>query len=504
MTSVPLGAPAPSIVHPVPKLLLAAAVALVGDWLFYDHAPGISVVLFLAVVAAASLASSGLGRVSARGRRIGLSFLLLVAGLAPLVESFGLLSLASGVAGLALAVTVLNGGLEGSRRATAANAGRLLLRGPLNLVPDVYALARRVERERRLPRMTTVLGWLVPVALCATFAGLFYEANPLIEGWVLDIPWSALLPSFNLPRLLLWLLLLAFVWAFVAPRVRARSKAAAQTSIDRVAQPIGAVVESQLRPRVVLRCLMLFNLIFAVQSITDVAYLWAGFALPSGLTFAVYAHRGAYPLIVTALLAAAFVMVVLRPGGAGERLPVLRVLICVWIAQNVLLVISAMRRLDLYVEAYGLSVLRLSALIWMGVIAAGLALILVRIVLRRSNDWLVGANILTLTSTLYVCAFLNLPGLVADYNADRSIGTVQPFDIVYAMQLGAAAIPAIDRVLGDGSVRLSGRADDAAKFRLRQGAEQRQLLQDWRAWTFRDRRLLDYLEAHPRQTSLFQ
>ena len=44
-----------------------------------------------------------------------------------------------------------------------------------------------------------------------------------------------------------------------------------------------------------------FNALFAVQSVSDLAYLWGGMRLPEGLSYADYAHRGAYPLIVTAL-----------------------------------------------------------------------------------------------------------------------------------------------------------------------------------------------------------
>ena len=60
----------------------------------------------------------------------------------------------------------------------------------------------------------------------------------------------------------------------------------------------------------------MFNALFAVQTVLDLTYLWGGVALPDGMTYATYAHRGAYPLIVTALLAAGFVLV---DDAAGQR-----------------------------------------------------------------------------------------------------------------------------------------------------------------------------------------
>ena len=97
---------------------------------------------------------------------------------------------------------------------------------------------------------------------------------------------------------------------------------------------------------VILRSLVVFNLMFAVQTSMDIAYLWRGVALPDGMSYASYAHRGAYPLILTALLAASFVIAAMRPGSAAERAPVIRALVFLWIAQNVVLVVSSMLRLD--------------------------------------------------------------------------------------------------------------------------------------------------------------
>ena len=88
-----------------------------------------------------------------------------------------------------------------------------------------------------------------------------------------------------------------------------------------------------------------------------------GAPLPGDLTLAGYAHRGAYPLIATALLAALFVLVTLRPGSETARSRGIKVLVTLWIAQNLLLVASTMCRTFDYIESYSLTVLRIAALI---------------------------------------------------------------------------------------------------------------------------------------------
>ena len=75
------------------------------------------------------------------------------------------------------------------------------------------------------------------------------------------------------------------------------------------------------------RSLILFNALFALQSGLDLVYLWGGASLPDGMSHAEYAHRGAYPLIVTALLAAGFVLIAMRPGGPAEQSRLIRPLV---------------------------------------------------------------------------------------------------------------------------------------------------------------------------------
>ena len=200
----------------------------------------------------------------------------------------------------------------------------------------------------------------------------------------------------------------------------------------------------------ILRSLILFNLLFAVQTVLDAIYLWGNATLPADISYASYAHRGAYPLILTALLAAGFVLVAMQPGGPAEQSKVIRPLVYLWVAQNVLLVASSILRLDLYVQIYLLTWWRVAAFIWMLLVAFGLLLIVARIRLNRSNEWLIRANLITLTATLYVCSLVNFAAIIADYNVDHSreaSGKGVTVDIGYLFRLGPQALPAIDRAL---------------------------------------------------------
>lgn len=480
----------PALLPPQPWLrparwfLLPALVAL-GDWLFYGHALGLSLALFLAALAVTVPLANPVRR---DARSLGTALALLVLGLLPLIEDTGLLAILFGIGGLLAFAALVTGGLAPGWTATLAAMRRMLVAGPFQIGFDAAASLHRPVATLRGWRAESVLGWVLPVGLTGLFAGLFVSANPLIDAWLRDIPRLTLNPQIATGRLLAWLLLAALAWPFLALRSRYSSP---EPRTESAPAPIAA-----LAPAVIGRCLVLFNLLFAVQSGLDLAYLWGGLALPDGFTYAAYAHRGAYPLIATALLAAAFVLIAMGPGGAGERSAPIRRLVYLWIGQNVLLVISAILRLDLYVAVYSLTLVRAAAFVWMGLVAVGLLLIVARIALRRSNGWLVAANGLVLVATLYGCAFANFSALVGTYNAAQSRelgGTGEPFDLRYAMELGPEAIPAIDRFLPyavgrDLNAVATWRADHVERAKQPAG---------WRGWSFRRYRLERYLERRP-------
>jgi Domain of unknown function (DUF4173) len=294
----------------------------------------------------------------------------------------------------------------------------------------------------------------------------------------------------SLPRILFWLLALSLIWPFVYLRWRRKPAAADAPAV---------VATDFLSTATVLRSLILFNLLFAVQTVLDVIYLWGNAALPADITYASYAHRGAYPLILTALLAAGFVLVAMRPGGPAEQSKVIRPLVYLWVAQNVMMVISSILRLDLYVQTYLLTYWRLAAFIWMLLVATGLVLIVARIALQRSNGWLIRLNLIAVLLTLYACSLTNFAAMIADYNVSHSrevTGKGVNADINYLFSLGPHALPGINKSprLREGDWTLVASRDSLVDRFRRQTVS-------WRAWSLRDWRLRQYLDEQGKRAA---
>jgi hypothetical protein len=380
----------PILLDSIPrKLIVALAVTGFADWLFYDQKIGISVALFLGVLAVLSLLTNSL---HAGARQSLFAAAVLLIGLAAVIEEVNLLSASLCVLAVAVAVSTLTNSLMDGLRERYHAVRYLLLIGPFRIFADI---ARSSRFSLTLKSFTV---WVVPLLLSCVFLLLFSSANPLIETWLnATIDLKAWLARISVVRLMFWTVTLCMIWPFIYLKWIRKPLPAPWTN---EAEPALDEPPSELfGAAAILRSLLLFNLLFAVPTGLDVVYLWGGVALPDGLTYAAYAHRGAYPLIVTALLAAGFVLAAMRPGGPAERMPLIRVLVFFWIAQNVMLVVSSMLRLDLYVQIYSLTYWRIAALIWMLLVAVGLILIVARIAFDRSNSWLVRMNLATLALT---------------------------------------------------------------------------------------------------------
>jgi hypothetical protein len=264
----------------------------------------------------------------------------------------------------------------------------LLLR-PLR---DALAILRWHGRRRTavgglLGPLAGAAWWILPLLAGAVFALLFALANPIIEEWLREAAaalkqWAQRLPELLRPgRIALWWSVAVTSYALFRYRRRGRRLPPAAPA----SPPASLWLAGE---GLTVRFLLVFNAVFALQTVLDVVYLFGGAALPAGLTYARYAHRGAYPLIATALLAGAFVLYAFRTGGPAHRSAACRRLVYLWIGQNVFLLLSTAWRLGLYIDTYSLTRLRAAAVIWVGLVAAGFGWILLKLLLHKHGAWL--------------------------------------------------------------------------------------------------------------------
>jgi Domain of unknown function (DUF4173) len=414
------------------KVVAAAGLVALGDWLFWQwHAYGSGIGAFaLAWVLVLVAMLPAVSR--RRGAMVALGGAVLFG--AVLIDDPSLLAFVLFWALLSVAALL-------PRYARFDHVGRwalrLLVHGVTSAVGpwlDLFRLRKRVGPLRRgeVRKLLPLLP--LPLLGGAVFLALFASANPVIGDALSRIG----LPNMNfelIARSVFWCILLVTVWATLRPR-RVTVPFAADYYDPQITIPGVSIASVTL-------ALITFNVLFALQNGLDLAYLWSGAPLPEGVSLADYAHRSAYPLIVTALLAGLFVLVTLRPGSDTAAVPLIRRLVVLWIVQNVFLVASSMLRTIDYIEVYSLTRLRIAALVWMVLVATGLVLIVWRMLCGRSGAWLINANALTAGIALFGCSVVDLGSVAAAWNVRHARevgGQGAALDLCYLNELGASSL----------------------------------------------------------------
>jgi hypothetical protein len=188
------------------------------------------------------------------------------------------------------------------------------------------------------------------------------------------------------------------------------------------------------------------NVLFAVANLADVLFLWSGRALPAGVTYSSFVHSGVNSLTATVVLSAIVLTSIFQQTLAVAGRRYLKILAGLWIAQNLFLLLSVGLRLMKYMEAYDMTVERLSVIIFLVLVAVGYGLLAVKIACDKSLSWLAGGGMLVVCAVLYIAQFLNLAGWTADYNvATWERNQTRQLDVGYLHRLGPAAWPALTR-----------------------------------------------------------
>jgi len=386
-----------------------------------------------------------------------------------------------------------------------------LRRWPLGFIKDMFTLSRVKRRKRPLSNYAKLaFTWFLPLTLFPIFLYLFSSSNPVIEQWLLSINLGKLFEKLNMARIVFWSITFALVWPFLRVKFRKKLKKKKATELtvktpeQQTVQAYQSVMDEIFGYKAVVRSLVLFNGLFALQTVLDAFYLWGSQELPAGTTYANYAHKGVYTLIIAALLAAIFVLFASRSGASTAKSKLVKVLLLAWTIQTALLVASCLARLGNYVGVYSITYLRLYALIWVILVLIGVLSIIAKLALGRNNGWLVRVNMLAVGVILYTLSLTNTAALIADYNvtyADNS-----KFDHWYLISLGPQAIPAIDVELKRELDRKTGtdmrKLFELARSRFTMANQLQRDSDDWRLWSLRNQLLLNYLQENEIPTKL--
>jgi hypothetical protein len=338
-------------------------------------------------------------------------------------------------------------------------------------------IRRRKEKHGGPPGARMVATIAVSVALLLVFGGLFASADAAFAEVL-----SRVLPDLNLGTAVRWVFVFVVAGGMHGGAAYLRAAPPDLSGLDgrqtrRVtriewAVPLGLLVA-----------------LFAVFVGVQLAVLFGGSShvlRTAGLTYADYARSGFGQLAVVTVLTLLVLVGAARwaPRATRGDRTLIRVLLGSLAGLTPVIVASALHRMNLYSETYGLTRMRVlvaACELWLGVV---LVLVLVAGI-RLRGDWLPRAGLALGVLALLGLAAVNPDGLIADRNIAR-YHEQHKIDVVYLSGLSADAVPALAQL-----------PPEQRECVLRVVGSFRSHPDDWRGWNYGRQRAQEVLARYP-------
>ena len=429
--------------------MLGASLMLgaLGDVLLRATPWGVNFFLWAAALAGAAAVVAWLGRlrVAGEGRWLVPVAVLFALGLAwrdsPMVVFLDLLAFL-----IAVSLAVLRGRSGRLRLAGISEyvlggiyTGALSSAGPLPVAMRDIRWREVARGGWRDPALAATRGVFIAAPLLLVFGGLFVAADAVFEKLVVDFLGFDVAEVFGhlvLILLLTWVTA-GLLWVALMARNPESLSFGRPDSLSLGIIELGIV-------------LGLLDLLFLVFVVVQVRYLFGGaerVLTTAGLTYAEYARRGFFELVtVTALVLPTLLLAhwLLRAGSpARER--AFPALAGALVALLFVVMASALQRMYLYLEEYGLTELRLYATIFMAWLAVVLVWFLLTVLRGRRDRFAFGALVTGFAAILLINV-MNPDALIARTNVNR-LEEGKRFDAYYLTTLSADAAPVLFEAL---------------------------------------------------------
>jgi uncharacterized protein DUF4153 len=327
-----------------------------------------------------------------------------------------------------------------------------------------------VERSARVAALGRGLGIAtVPILV---FGGLFASADVFFQDLLRDLVFLS--PREAVSHMLLWAL---FAW--LAGSYLWGALLAAREPLPETPR-VGWLRFDFIEAGVVFG---LINALFLAFVVVQFRYLFGGadrVESSSSLTYAEYARRGFFELVAVAALVAVFLLFThwLLPQGYSRLHRFYASLAAVLVVLVFVVMASAIERMRLYQDTFGLTELRLYTTAFMAWLFAVFAWLVVTVLRGRRDRFAFGIVIAGLGVLVGLNA-ANPDALIVRRNAAITGGDGdRPFDSEYALNLSADAVPAL--VANFDKVPPAERCAVARELRRRYLDTD----EDWRSWSW--------------------
>ena len=290
------------------------------------------------------------------------------------------------------------------------------------------------DKEKKSKAGPILAGILIAIPTCIVLGLILASADAVFENifvrlFVEIIQWQNILG-------VLFMLAFGFISAYCGMR-NVRDEAPLITVKEpKRAEPVAAITVTSV-----------VALLYLVFSAVQILYLFiGGFELPEGISYAEYARRGFFQLLIVSVLNLAVVLILKK---RIEKSRVLNAILLVICFCTYIMIVSSAIRMIMYIQVYNLTMYRISvlfALLTLAVLLVGV------IILVLKDDFSFRRFCVIAVSIVYIpFAFLNADARIAEFNLSNnnavkgaaSTRSYYGYDYFYISSLSTDAAPAI-------------------------------------------------------------
>ena len=187
-------------------------------------------------------------------------------------------------------------------------------------------------------------------------------------------------------------------------RIRAKHSSSFRTTVLRTQNTAGIVL------------LFMLNALIFIFNYVDVTHIWFGFQW-NGDFLKEFVHEGTWILLFSVFISAAIALYFFHNNlNFFSKNKLLKRLTVLWIAQNLVMVVSVAIRNFYYINYFGLAYKRIAVLFFLVLVAIGLITIIIKILRLKSSYFLWRTNGFSLLLVLTVSALFNWDILITKHN----------------------------------------------------------------------------------------
>jgi hypothetical protein len=183
---------------------------------------------------------------------------------------------------------------------------------------------------------------------------------------------------------------------------------------------------------------VILNLLLLFLNITDIHYLFFKGELPKGITYSDYVHSGVEAVIMSIVFAILLIAYYFRAAiNFDSKSKNIKALTYLWIVQNIVLIVMAAVKNQLYIDAYSLTYLRIGVYYYLAFSIIGLILTFYKIYFKKDTWFLFRSNSFVFYWVLILSCLFNWNIIVTRYNLKYS----HEIDYSYLNSLGHQNYP---------------------------------------------------------------